>query len=115
MSNIEKTLQERGNRYGPFQGHASTTQGMKKVFYDRIEQNPLYEAMTTAQKDVLREACDMIFHKLGRVANGDPLYADNPHDIVGYAKLWEASLIEGLTPPPLSGMVGSQVNHGDKE
>jgi hypothetical protein len=29
----------------------------------------------------------MIFHKLARIANGDPNYHDSWHDIAGYAKL----------------------------
>ena len=29
----------------------------------------------------------MIFHKIGRIINGDPDYADSWHDIAGYAQL----------------------------
>ena len=34
-----------------------------------------------------QEALEMICHKLGRIANGDPNYADSWIDIAGYAKL----------------------------
>ena len=34
----------------------------------------------------------MIFHKIGRIVNGDPNYADSWHDIAGYAKLVEDRL-----------------------
>jgi len=34
-----------------------------------------------------QEALDMICHKIGRILNGDPDYADNWHDIAGYAQL----------------------------
>jgi hypothetical protein len=30
---------------------------------------------------------DMIMHKIGRIVNGDPDYADSWVDIAGYAKL----------------------------
>ena len=33
------------------------------------------------------EALDMIAHKIARIINGDPDYADSWHDIAGYAKL----------------------------
>ena len=34
----------------------------------------------------------MILHKIGRILNGDPNYADSWHDIAGYAKLVEDEL-----------------------
>jgi hypothetical protein len=37
--------------------------------------------------DDQREALDMIAHKIGRILNGDPNYADSWVDIAGYAKL----------------------------
>jgi hypothetical protein len=40
------------------------------------------------------EALDMIFHKIGRILNGDPNYADSWIDIAGYAKL-VADRLEG--------------------
>ena len=42
-----------------------------------------------------REAVDMILHKLARVLNGDPNYADNWHDIQCYAKLVEQRITGG--------------------
>ena len=33
------------------------------------------------------ESIDMICHKLGRIANGDPFYDDSWRDIEGYARL----------------------------
>jgi len=38
-----------------------------------------------------REALEMIAHKIGRILNGDPNYADSWHDIAGYAKLAETA------------------------
>ena len=34
-----------------------------------------------------REALEMIAHKIARILNGDPDYADSWHDIAGYAQL----------------------------
>ena len=42
-----------------------------------------------------QEALEMIAHKLGRIANGDPDYADSWVDIAGYAKL-VADRLEGV-------------------
>ncbi len=43
-----------------------------------------------------REALEMIAHKIGRILNGDPDYADSWHDIAGYAKLVEDELNEKI-------------------
>ena len=37
--------------------------------------------------DDQREALEMIAHKIARILNGDPNYADNWIDIAGYATL----------------------------
>ena len=77
MSDINSVIIERGKRYGEFDSHAAITQKLKKVFF---ENGNIY---TFAQK----EAIEMILHKLGRIANGDPSYKDSWVDIAGYAKL----------------------------
>ena len=43
----------------------------------------------------MREALFMIAHKIGRIVNGDPWYADSWVDIAGYAKL-VADRLEGI-------------------
>lgn len=81
---ITATLQERGNRYGPFDGHAMITQALKEVMnnsIDGIDTN--WNTLTPDQK----EALEMIAHKIGRILNGDPNYDDSWIDIAGYAKL----------------------------
>jgi hypothetical protein len=35
----------------------------------------------------MREALEMVAHKIGRILNGDPKYHDSWHDIIGYTKL----------------------------
>lgn len=81
MDDIDATLKERGTRYGNFLSHATITIELKKVADFWIEANDKHLA-----PDQL-EALDMIFHKVGRILNGDPNYADSWIDIAGYAKL----------------------------
>jgi len=75
---ITETLQERGQRYGVFTRHAEISQQLKEV----INQ---YQTKVLAADQ--QEALDMICHKIGRILNGDPDYADSWHDIAGYAQL----------------------------
>jgi hypothetical protein len=74
---ISEILDERGKRYGKFKDHAEISQRLKYV--------------VNARKDVLaddqREALEMICHKIARIINGDPNYADSWIDIAGYAQL----------------------------
>jgi hypothetical protein len=86
QSDIDATLAERGKRYGAFTGHARVTQRLKAVVEDELAQRGKF--LTPDQQ----EAIEMIFHKLGRIVNGDPNYADSWHDIAGYAKLVEDRL-----------------------
>ena len=79
--NITETLIERGNRYGPFEGHAEVTQELKAVV-----RTHLYTRQKVLNPDQ-QEALDMIFHKVGRIVNGDADYDDSWVDIAGYAKL----------------------------
>lgn len=76
---IDAVLTERGNRYGSFVTHAAVTQEIKHA----IRQGPRF----TQLEDDMTEALDMIAHKIGRIVNGDPTYADSWVDIAGYAKL----------------------------
>lgn len=87
MSTIEETLEEREKRYGNFTTHADITQKLKKIVWTAIRSKCDY-AITHVQS----EALDMIMHKVGRILNGDPSYADNWHDIAGYATLVEKEL-----------------------
>jgi hypothetical protein len=77
-TDITTTLEERGSRYGIFSAHAKVTQELKRVI-------SAHQRRTLA--DDQQEALDMICHKIGRIANGDPDYADSWHDIAGYAQL----------------------------
>lgn len=87
MTDITATLTERGNRYGKFIDHARVTQHLKQVIFTYKNRRELDDDMV--------EALEMIAHKIGRILNGDPHYADSWVDIAGYAKL-VADRLEGI-------------------
>ena len=88
-TDVSKVLDERGTRYGKFTGHAEVTQQMKKMLRHYLKDRE--KSLAPDQQ----EALDMICHKIGRIVNGDPDYADSWIDIAGYAKL-VADRLEGL-------------------
>lgn len=81
LPDVKATLEERSQRYGKFTGHARITQELKRV----ISNHTLETGGHLAPDQ--QEALDMICHKIGRILNGDPNYADSWHDIAGYAQL----------------------------
>jgi peptidase E len=81
MSDVAKTLEERGSRYGSFADNAKITQALM----DMLTYAPNYEQLSAQHL----EAFHMIFHKISRMACGDCMYSDSAHDIAGYAKLLE--------------------------
>jgi hypothetical protein len=94
---VEQTLAERGKRYGDFTDHARLCQTLKHHMTafsvttssgDSVSvRQPWYEL-----SDVQKQALDVIADKIARILSGDPNYADNWHDIQGYAKLVEDRL-----------------------
>ena len=76
---IEKTLAERGNRYGDFKEHARITQNIKA----EMRFSPNWQELSPGMK----EALEMVAHKIGRILNGDPCYKDSWVDIEGYIHL----------------------------
>lgn len=88
-TDVTQVLTERGQRYGKFKNHADVTQKLKYII--RTHMGTKYDLLETDQL----EALEMICHKIGRIANGDPNYADSWVDIAGYAKL-VADRLEGV-------------------
>ena len=84
---VTKTLEQRGSRYGTFEDNARLTQALyaTAIGAAKTELSPMH-----------REALHMIFHKIARMCSGDQWYADNPHDIAGYATLLEEYIEEVL-------------------
>ena len=84
MSEVLKTLEERGKNYGKFKDHAQLSQTLKEF----VRQPSGYENLS----DSMKESLDMIMHKIARIINGDPTHVDSWHDISGYATLVEKEL-----------------------
>lgn len=82
--NIDKTLEERGKKYGDFKDHAKIAQGLKAVMYEC----PNWGELSSDKKECL----EMVAHKIARILNGDPEYLDNWHDIIGYTRLVEVNI-----------------------
>lgn len=87
MSEIAKTLDERGNRYGDYRKQAMAVEQMVDDCLARLS------GWVKAQP-IQHSAARYIVDKLCRAFNGDPYYSDNWHDIQGYAKLVEQWIAE---------------------
>lgn len=85
-TSIAVILTERGNRYGEFDVHAAITQEIKGVMQD----SPNWKANRLTPD--MKEALEMVAHKIGRILNGDPFYKDSWVDIEGYAHLVSKTL-----------------------
>jgi len=79
---INETLNQREKTYGDFRSHAVMSQNLKQAMENA---NYNWTKLSMEQK----EALEMIVHKIARILNGDPNYADNWRDIAGYATLIE--------------------------
>ena len=105
MPTTDEILAERGQRYGDFDKHADITQSLKKA----MASTPGWRRLAPDQ----REALEMNAHKIGRILNGDPNYADSWEDIAGYAKL-VANRLTAQTPKAEPAKPTSPFKVGDK-
>lgn len=101
---IESTLAERGNRYGDFTDHARLCQDLKDVMttFAVVQNTPNSVAVHFPWGELPathKQALEVIADKIARILSGDPNYADNWHDIQGYAKL-----VEDRLPQPAEGL-----------
>lgn len=87
MEPITKTLQERGERYGDFSHHAMIAQALQEVMRNVPSDYGWHKL-----SDVQKQSLTVIADKIARILSGDPNYADNWHDICGYARLVEERL-----------------------
>ena len=83
-SDVNKTLDERGERYGKFINHAELSQKLKQA----MKEKATWWDLSPSQQ----ESLEMIAHKIALILNSDPNYADNWHDIAGYATLIDLQL-----------------------
>lgn len=91
MTDINTTLSERRARYGDFSTHACIAWDIKNA----IHAADSWDALPYVHK----QALDVIADKIARILNGDPNYADNWHDIQGYARLVEEHLLNAALDP----------------
>jgi hypothetical protein len=70
-------LAARGARYGAFTDNARISQALKA----QMRQAPKWDALDPDMK----EALEMVAHKISRILAGDPHYDDSWVDIAGYA------------------------------
>lgn len=91
---VEDTLKERGSRYGDFADHALIAQELQDVMHTGITHDWNGDPMTgwARLSAVQKQALTVIADKIARILSGDPNYADNWHDIQGYARLAEERL-----------------------
>lgn len=85
MKNVDETLSDRGQYYGDFARTFDVIQQIKAALKDGAG----WAEMPVER----REALEMIAVKMGRLVSGDSGHADSWHDIAGYARLVEASLL----------------------
>lgn len=83
---VEKTLEERGSRYGTFEEHARIAQAIQDIM--RSSNNWQY-----LEADE-RQALTTISDKIARILNAPAgtVYSDSWHDIAGYALLVDRRL-----------------------
>jgi len=83
---VEKTLEERGSRYGTFEEHARIAQAIQDIM--RSSNNWQY-----LEADE-RQALTTISDKIARILNAPAgtVYSDSWHDIAGYALLVDKRL-----------------------
>ena len=79
MSDLDKTLAVRGAVYGRFVDQAEISQSLKRV----MRAAPGWQELP----DDMREALEMVAHKVARILNGNPESIDQWHDIAGYSPL----------------------------
>lgn len=83
---VEKTLEERGSRYGKFYDHAMISQSLQDV----MRANGNWEYLDVDEKQALTTIAD----KIARILNAPAgtVYSDSFHDIAGYALLVDKRL-----------------------
>jgi len=94
---LEETLKERGSRYGDFNDHARICQRLQYIMQTEPKELVTGVPGWLLLNDIQKQALTVIADKIARILSGDPNYADNWHDIQGYAKL-----VEDRLPKPVA-------------
>lgn len=88
MTDINKTLEERGKTHGNWHDQAWLCSWLK--FLMRNNRIGKFEELSASQA----EALDMIAVKISRILTGNPNEPDHWRDIAGYATLAEKELLK---------------------
>lgn len=88
---IQNTLKERGEQYGPFIAQAAIAQTLKRA----VRACPNWPKLQCDQ----REAIDHCMVKFSRILNGDPDHIDSWHDVAGYCTLIVQRLCKPVPEP----------------
>ena len=80
QSKLNKTLEERANRYGDFETHSILSQTLNQVILKHASKH-----QKQPMQPYMMEAIMMICHKLACITNGDPYYSDQWKSIADYA------------------------------
>lgn len=79
---VNEILKERGGNYGDFHTQANLSQTLKSIITQHY-----VSVHGESMPNFMAESLAMICHKIARIANGNPTYADSWVDIAGYAQL----------------------------
>lgn len=80
---VDTVLAERAKTHGPFDRHAAIAQALKWTMRNSDEATEAWHALDAD----MREALEMIQHKIARILNGDPRHIDHWDDVCGYSRL----------------------------
>jgi len=83
---LNAVLEQRGATYGDYPVVAALSQALKNTIMQHYFEVHGGDSATPLPP-YMAESISMICHKLSRIANGNPYYADNWQDIAGYAEL----------------------------
>lgn len=96
----------REKTHGDFSDHATTSQNLKYNMRESKNWDSLNPAM--------REALEMIQHKIARILTGDPTVSDHWDDIIGYASRVTERLVP-VAKPMVKKTIGGMGAYGDEE
>jgi hypothetical protein len=88
MNDIQDTLNNRQDSYGPYANVCALTQAFMRI----VNRSPNGNALS----DVHVESLHMIFSKISRLLSGNSNHLDTIHDIAGYATLLYDDISKGV-------------------
>jgi len=87
MAELKEVLNERGSNYGNFHTFSNLSQSLYAIIMKHYSDLNKQRGEDAPLPAFMAESLRMICHKLARIANGNPYYADSWIDIGGYSQL----------------------------